>query len=526
MFATFLQSTNSNPSASTTNFSGAAGFGKWTATETQVSQPIPHALTADNFRVTCVTSPGTGKSFAYTVVKNGTPTTITATISGSAATAASDTSHTAAFSAGDTISVQAVPSGTPTVPGGIRWAIRQSAAGAFAVIGGNSTTAITTTQYNNAQGVSDIPQATQINIYSPCPVAGTASNLYVRSDADPTPGNWTFNLQNEAADSVLTTALTAGQTTSSDTSHTAAFTAGQGWAMKQTAASSPAASRLQWGFTFSPTTDGQSCWTASNGNGFSNSVANMMKVNGVQSALSTADSAAYSNVHAGTAKALYAYVQTTPGGGKSWTIGMFKAGSATTLTLSATANGVFSVTGLTEVLADDDLVNIDVIPVSTPTSSRIATGILFAADPGAVTPVISVSPVASGTASRTFSFTSTTGTWSNSPTATSYQWQRDVAGNLSYSNISSATAANYTAISSDTGCHVRCVITASNAAGSQTAASNALGPVGDALAVVSSVGAEWCANSTVVYSVGSPTTPTYTNQTTAAMTTGWSSWYV
>ncbi len=530
MYASFLYSCGTNPSTSVSNFTSVCGFGSWTATEADVSQPIPHALTADNFYVTCAVAPGTGKSFVYTVYQNGSPTTITCTIAGSAVTDASDTSHTAAFAAGDTISVQATPSGTPTAPGGLRWNLRQSAAGKWAVLGGNSTTAITTTQFNLAHGATPVFSSTEINNYTPCAISGTASNLYVKSHVDPTPGNWTMTLRKEAAGTTLTAAITAGQTTvQSDTSHTASFAGTTDrWAMQCLAASSPAASRIQWGYSFSPATDGEMSWGASNAaNQFSGAATQMMRVNSQQGSLSTADSAAYSSVPAGTAKALVAYVQTAPGGGKSWTIGMFNAGTATTVTLSATAVGLTSVTGLSEVLAQDALINLDMIPVSAPAASRMGIGLLFAQDPGAVTPVLSVAPVASGTASRTFSFTSTTGTWSNSPTATTYQWQRDTAGNLSYSNISSQTSANYTATSSDLTCHVRCVITASNAAGSTTAASNALGPVGDQLAVVSSVGAEWCANATVVYSAGgAPVTPTYTNQTTAAMTTGWSSWYV
>jgi hypothetical protein len=530
MYASFLYSCSTNPSTSVTNYTGACGFGSWSTTEADVSQPIPHALTADNFYVNCAVAPGTGKSFVYTVQKNGTDTGITVTISGSAVTAAADTAHTAAFAQGDTISVKAVPSGTPSNPAGLRWNLRQSASGTFAVLGGNSTTAITTTQFNVAQGATPLPSATEANCFTPSAIAGTASNLFVKCHVDPTPGNWTMVLRKESADTTLTCSITAGQTTaSSDTSHTASFVGTDRWGVRCVAASTPAASRIQWGYTVTPTTDGDSCWGGSNAaNQFTGAATQMMRVLSQQGSLSTADSAAYSTSPAGTAKALYGYVQTTPGGGKSWTFGMFKNGSSSTLTLSATANGVFSATGLTEAVAQEDFINIDVIPVSTPAASRLATGITFSQSAPATTPVISVSPVASGTASKTFSFTSTTGTWTNSPTATSYQWQRDVAGNLSYSNISSQTSANYTATSSDLTCNVRCVITASNAAGSTTAASNALGPVGDQLAVVSSVGAEWCANATVVYTAGggAPTTPTYLNPSTAAQTTGWSSWYV
>ncbi len=523
MYATFLQDTSSNPSQSVANYIGIAGVGSWGASATLVDQPAPHAMVIDQLVVSLATS--AGSTWIFTIFKNGVSTGITVSITG-ANTTGSDMSNTASVVAGDVLCIQSDRTGTPNNPAGVRISLRQFASGVFAVLGGNSTTAITTTQFNNAQGASVNISGAEANVAAPQALAMTASNLFIKSSEDPSPGNWSIQLRNEIADTNLVAALSAGQLTNSDTSHTAAFTAGQRWAMHSTAAATPTASRLQWGFTVTPAVDGQSTWTAQNINQYDNATARMMRVNGNQGSLSTTDVAAQCVTQAGTAKALYAHFGTNPGGTtKLYTVGMFKSGTATTLSLTSNAVGLASITGLTEVLANGDLVNINVTPSGTPTASRIGTGILFAADTGAAAPVNSVAPVASGTASRTFSFTSTTGTWSNSPTATTYQWQRDVAGNLSYSNIASATAANYTATSSDLTCHVRCVVTASNASGSGTSASNALGPVGDQLAVVSSVGAEWCANATVVFSAGAPVTSTYLNTTTGSLTTGWSTWY-
>jgi hypothetical protein len=73
---------------------------------------LPDGGTIDLMYIASV-APGVGKSYAYTLDKNGSTTAVTATISG-AATSANDVTHAATFAAGDYLQFQAVPSGTPT----------------------------------------------------------------------------------------------------------------------------------------------------------------------------------------------------------------------------------------------------------------------------------------------------------------------------------------------------------------------------------------------------------------------------
>ncbi len=76
-----------------------------------------------------------------------------------------------------------------------------------------------------------------------------------------------------------------------------------------------------------------------------------------------------------------------------------------------------------------------------------------------------------GTASVGATLSTTDGTWANTPSSYTYQWQR--AG----VNIGSATASTYLLIGADTGSTIRCVVTATNAAGSTPANSNATSAV-------------------------------------------------
>jgi hypothetical protein len=128
-----------------------------------------------------------------------------------------------------------------------------------------------------------------------------------------------------------------------------------------------------------------------------------------------------------------------------------------------------------------------------------------------VVPANTVAPVASGTATVGQTLSATTGTWTGTPTPTyTYQWQRDTAGNLSFSNIGSATASTYVLVDADDGNKVRCVVTGTNTAGSATGNSNALGLVIEPVPTISVAPA--VTGLTTLGSTLSCTTGTWTHQ--------------
>jgi hypothetical protein len=65
----------------------------------------------------------------------------------------------------------------------------------------------------------------------------------------------------------------------------------------------------------------------------------------------------------------------------------------------------------------------------------------------------------------------TTGTWTNTPTSYTYQWLR--AGVA----IAGATTNSHTLVAADVGATLTCQVTAINAAGQTSVASNAIGPI-------------------------------------------------
>ena len=87
-------------------------------------------------------------------------------------------------------------------------------------------------------------------------------------------------------------------------------------------------------------------------------------------------------------------------------------------------------------------------------------------------------PTISGTAQVGKVLTASPGSWTNSPTSYSYQWQVSTNG-TSWSNASGsgATTSSYTVASADAGNYLRVTVTAANAGGSASASSTATGAV-------------------------------------------------
>jgi hypothetical protein len=92
-------------------------------------------------------------------------------------------------------------------------------------------------------------------------------------------------------------------------------------------------------------------------------------------------------------------------------------------------------------------------------------------------------PTISGTAQKGQRLHAEPGSWSGtSPIRFAYRWQRCSSRGTSCANISGATDNDYTLTSADVGRTVRVVVTASNSAGSSTAASSPSAEIADAQA--------------------------------------------
>jgi len=98
---------------------------------------------------------------------------------------------------------------------------------------------------------------------------------------------------------------------------------------------------------------------------------------------------------------------------------------------------------------------------------------VFASTASSSGPINTVAPVVTGTAQVRQTLSCTTGTWTDVPPITgyTYQWQYGTT------NIPGATSSTYTIESAYVSASIRCIVTASNSAGSRAASSNATAAV-------------------------------------------------
>jgi hypothetical protein len=94
------------------------------------------------------------------------------------------------------------------------------------------------------------------------------------------------------------------------------------------------------------------------------------------------------------------------------------------------------------------------------TSSEVTTNTAIIIVSSTPLPINTILPVITGIIASGQTLTCSTGTWSNTPTSYTYQWQRGTT------NISGETAATHIAVAADIGQTLRCQVTAVNAGGS------------------------------------------------------------
>ena len=168
----------------------------------------------------------------------------------------------------------------------------------------------------------------------------------------------------------------------------------------------------------------------------------------------------------------------------STTNGTWSGAPAPTFSYQWQRNGVniFGATSSTYLLVEADIGNPIrcVVTATNPLGTESANSNATSNVTGIV-PVNTVAPAVSGSATIGSTLTTSNGTWTGTPTPTfSYQWQKGTT------NISGATSNSFTVTLSQAGSTIRCVVTATNVAGSTSAttantASVPLPAVGSAL---------------------------------------------
>lgn len=187
----------------------------WSATETDFMSIAPTAGTFSKLYLSTAGGPGAGKSYVVTLMVNGGTTALSGTVSGTAQTG-NDLTDTVVVNPGDTISLQEVPSGTPTARA-IRWGIAFSpVTNGESIYGFGHELAPNTTLTNNEQAYGDgahsysTVESTRQSILG----AYTVKNFYAQIMTAPGgTATRTITLRKASADTALTVTITGAGTT-------------------------------------------------------------------------------------------------------------------------------------------------------------------------------------------------------------------------------------------------------------------------------------------------------------------------
>jgi hypothetical protein len=249
-----IAAANTPPAAGATSYARFGGKTALNATQTNVSSVVAAPGTIDNLYGYVSTAPGTGETYTLTLVKNGSDTSLTETISGTGTATPAPTSNPVTVVAGDLISVKVVSSAAAAASGMIHVSVQWTPTTAgeqiqFAAATGALDTA--SVRYVPASGVHTVGAATEANTQNIAPCAFTAKKLYLDYQTAPGTGNSrSFEFRkNTANDGPTVTVSDTSTTGTPDTVNTSSVAAGDEIAFLSTPVSVPDAGqpyRIGW----------------------------------------------------------------------------------------------------------------------------------------------------------------------------------------------------------------------------------------------------------------------------------------
>lgn len=360
--------------------------GTWATAESLCSQVIttPGSLTELNIELSV--APGAGKSYAFVVMLNGSPTTLTTTIS-DANVSGSDMAHSVALVAGDVVSIRCTPTGTTatSIPQ-FSTKFTSTNPNEFLVLGhgyqfnntANSFLSVDAGGHNNFFGSSNEVTAKQV-----FPTATTFNNLYIKlSTAPGTGASWTFFVRKNGVNTGITVVISGASTTGNDTTHSQAFAAGDTITLIATPSSPtlPALSDVSLGLMQTPTTTGEFIMMTGSASPLTTTTPCYTYLQTYSQNSSWADAPAKRNQLGGafTAQKLFVLLSGVPGVGKSYTITLMKNGVATALTCTVSGGSATTASDIIDTvpIADGDNICFQSVASGTPTSRIIACSIV------------------------------------------------------------------------------------------------------------------------------------------------------
>lgn len=223
-------------------------------------QPIATQCQIQNLRVRVASAPTAGKSYTFTIQKNGSDTSLSVTIS-DAATSGTDSSHKIRYDPGDTFAIKRTTSGTPTLSTNyISFDVDNAVTGESTY--GCSSNALSGGARNRVFSPDTWASSVGTNRYDLVAAAGTLTDVRIVLDVAPGVGSSrTFNIykngtiQDGSGGSVNTTLTISDNATSGTVSFSLSLSAGDQVYIEHASSGSPASAVASLATKFVATTD-------------------------------------------------------------------------------------------------------------------------------------------------------------------------------------------------------------------------------------------------------------------------------
>ena len=390
-----LGSTTANPSASATRYYWPAANNittAWNASEGTCEQTISDYGVLKNLSITVASAPGASKSYAFTIMKNGSATSLTTTISGTNVTN-SDTSDLIYVLPGDVISLRSVPSGTPGATGNIKWSFGWqstiSTGQSIIIAGSSGALSASAARYNGIQS-SSAWNATATSTRQVMPTAGVIKNLFIALSAAPgTAGggqSYQFDVYKNGlvASPSLSCTISETATTGSDTTHSITYAAGDTIEIAATPTNTPGAIAAHWGVSFIPTVSGESLLLAGTSAVVTATAASYLGLGGISTSAPSATETDNTQIMPSfMVKKLQVLIDGSPGGtGKSYTFTVRKNSADTSPAITTTLSNTTTTgsdTSDTSVFSAGDTIDVSITPSTptNPTARRVFVGLVL-----------------------------------------------------------------------------------------------------------------------------------------------------
>lgn len=194
---------STNMSASATNYIGPVGSMSISSTENLRQVVAPMSGTVKNLFVVLAAAPASGKSYAFTMRKNGSNQITTCTVADTATTC-NDTANRFTVVAGDLISISSAPTGTPTATTAtVGWTFQSDTPQLYmlALNSANNTPSASVTSYVFLNGNGGGFDTTATNFQSYVGENFYIKGLYARAASAPANGagtqSWQFSLRDQ-----------------------------------------------------------------------------------------------------------------------------------------------------------------------------------------------------------------------------------------------------------------------------------------------------------------------------------------